>query len=72
MSVKTFANRFTHCALTARHHTLTWEWNRILLVLQKDELSRALLVTLVEALWDCDTTVDVHWDASSITIRVMA
>ena len=72
MSVKTFANRFTRCAPTARHHTLTWEWNRILLVLQKDELSRALLVALAEALWECDATVDVHWDASTITIRVMA
>lgn len=71
MSIQHLANRFTTCALTARHHTLTWEWDKILLVLQKDELSRQLLVTLVEALWDCDATVDVHWDASSITIRVM-
>ena len=72
MSIRTFASRFTHCALTAKHRTLTWEWDKILLVLHKDELSRALLVALVEALWDCDATVDVHWDASSITIRVMA
>ena len=55
MSIRTFASRFTHCALTAKHRTLTWEWDKILLVLQKDELSRQLLVTL----------------ASSITIRVM-
>lgn len=71
MSIQHLASRFTHCALTAKHRTLTWEWDKILLVLQKDELSRQLLVTLVEALWDCDATVDVHWDASSITIRVM-
>lgn len=72
MSIKTFASRFTTCALTARHRTLTWEWNKILLVLDKTELSRALLVSLVEALWDCDATVDVHWDATTITIKVMA
>ena len=71
MSVKTLASRFTTCALTAKRRTLTWEWSKILLVLDKTELSRALLVALVEALWDCDATVDVHWDASSITIRVM-
>lgn len=72
MSVKAFASRFTTCALTARHRTLTWEWDRILLVLHKTELSRALLVALVEALWDCDATVDVQWNHETITIRVMA
>ena len=71
MSIQHLANRFTTCAIDIRIHTLTWEWDKILLVLQKDELSRQLLVALVEALWDCDATVDVHWDASSITIRVM-
>ena len=72
MSIQHLANRFTTCALTARHHTLTWEWDKILLVLQKDELSRALLVALVEALWIATQPSTSTGHASSITIRVMA
>lgn len=69
--IKRAARSFNHYAHTARHKTLTWDYDMLCRYVQRETISRRLLVSIIEALWDCPTTADVTWDGETITVRVM-
>lgn len=69
--VKRLARDFSHYARTARHKTLTWDYDTLRVYLKRQTISRSLLVSVIEALWDCPSTADVTWDGETITVRVM-
>ena len=65
------ARALNHYAHTAKHKTLTWTYDNLRVYLKRQTISRSILVSIIEALWDCPTTADVTWDDDTITVRVM-
>lgn len=65
------ARALNYYAHTAKHKTLTWTYDNLRVYLKRQTISRSILVSVIEALWDCPSTVDVTWDGESITVRVM-
>ena len=65
------ARALNYYAHTAKHKTLTWDYDMLCSYVQRETISRSLLVSIIEALWDCPTTADVTWDDDTITVRVM-
>lgn len=65
-----FATNMALHARTARHLTLTYNWETIEHQLNH-ELSRKQRLALIEALWNCSRVSDVDWDARVLTVRVM-
>ena len=65
------ARALNYYAHTAKHKTLTWDYDMLCSYVQRETISRSLLVSIIEALWDCPSTADFTWDGETITVRVM-
>lgn len=69
--IHNLASNFANYATTAKGKTLSWSYEDFLRALQLETMSQRLLVAIIEAIWDCNGTVDVSWDGKQITVRVM-